>query len=141
MIYVASSWRNPKQEEVVIELKSEGHDVYDFKNPGPGKTFHWSDIDPDWELWSPVDLLEAHQHPLAIKGFEVDMEALKRSTSCLLVMPCGRSAHLELGYAAGEGKPVGIMLSSGGPELMYKMADVLINMDAVKNWAERVEGP
>ena len=141
MIYVASSWRNPKQEEVVIELKAAGYDVYDFKNPSiKDKGFSWSDIDPDWLNWSRIEFLEGLEHPLAKSGFNHDMDALKAASSCLLVMPCGRSAHLELGHAAGAGKPVGILLSSGEPELMYKMADVLINMDAVMNWAARVEG-
>ena len=32
-IYVASSWRNAYQPEVVARLRSEGHSVYDFRNP------------------------------------------------------------------------------------------------------------
>jgi hypothetical protein len=32
-IYVASSWKNNIQPEVVHELRKLGHDVYDFKNP------------------------------------------------------------------------------------------------------------
>ena len=32
-IYVASSWRNPYQPEVVAALKKAGHEVYDFRNP------------------------------------------------------------------------------------------------------------
>ena len=41
----------------------------------------------------------------------------------VLLMPCGRSAHLEAGWAIGAGKPTAILLSAGEPELMYKMAD------------------
>lgn len=32
-IYVASSWRNPYQPEVVAALRKAGHQVYDFRNP------------------------------------------------------------------------------------------------------------
>lgn len=35
-IYVASSWRNPFQQEVVNILRDLGHEVYDFKNPHMG---------------------------------------------------------------------------------------------------------
>lgn len=49
-IYVASSWRNEFQWQVVHELRRVGHEVYDFRNPKPGDDgFHWSEIDPDWE--------------------------------------------------------------------------------------------
>lgn len=37
-IYVASSWRNQYQPEVVATLRAVGHEVYDFKNPRPGGT-------------------------------------------------------------------------------------------------------
>ena len=31
-IYVASSWRDPYQPEVVAALREAGHEVYDFRN-------------------------------------------------------------------------------------------------------------
>jgi hypothetical protein len=52
------------------------------------------------------------------------MGALEDCTCCVLVMPCGRSAHLELGYAVGAGKKSIILLSDGEPELMYRMVGV-----------------
>jgi len=44
-IYVASSWRNKYQPEVVAALRKAGHEVYDFRNPddNPGG-FHWADV-------------------------------------------------------------------------------------------------
>ena len=49
-IYVASSWRNPYQPEVVAALRKAGHEVYDFRNPkdNPGG-FHWADVDENWQ--------------------------------------------------------------------------------------------
>ena len=39
----------------------------------------------------------------------------------ILVLPCGRSAHLELGYAAGLGQITGVLMNGPDePELMYK---------------------
>ena len=35
-IYVASSWRNKYQPEVVAALRKAGHEVYDFRNPKDG---------------------------------------------------------------------------------------------------------
>lgn len=123
-IYVASSWRNPYQPDVVKNLKSKGHEVYDFRNPEPGNTgFHWSQIDEDWEYWTPNEFVEGLKHPLADEGFKFDKDALDWAEACVLVLPCGKSAHLEAGYMAGQGKPVFIRLNRPvEPELMYKLA-------------------
>ncbi len=109
-IYVASSWRNPHQQTVVAELRQAGHDIYDFRNPRPGDTgFAWSEIDPDWMKWSPETFRKCLNHPIAKAGFTSDMEALTACDACVLVLPCGRSAHLELGWAAGAGKRTAIL--------------------------------
>ena len=112
-IYVASSWRNPYQQNVVMLLRHDGHEVYDFQHPTSGDTgFSWSQIDPDWKQWSTEQYKEALTHPVA--GAEV----------CVLVLPCGRSAHTEAGWMSGAGKKV-FVLTEGGeePELMYKIYD------------------
>lgn len=121
-IYVASSWRNAYQQEVVNVLRAAGHEVYDFKNPGPGKEgFAWSDIDPDWKKWSCGTFVDALQHPIAEQGFDNDFDAMQWADACVMVMPCGRSAHVEAGWMQGAGKPTIVLLSTAEPELMYKM--------------------
>jgi len=121
-IYVASSWRNNIQPQVVEALRKENHKVYDFKNPRPGDHgFHWSEIDPDWQQWDSAKFKEALNHPIAENGFNSDMKALQECDICVLVLASGRSAHLEAGYAIGAGKPTIIYLQDGEPELMYKM--------------------
>lgn len=123
-IYVASSWRNEQQPEVVQALRAVGHEVYDFRHPAPGNDgFSWSEIDPAWRNWSPDAYLAGLRHPRAEEGFFLDLDGLNWSDATVLVLPCGRSAHLEAGYAAGQGKPVIILLDETfEPELMYKMA-------------------
>lgn len=141
-IYVASSWRNTIQPAMVAALRKAGYEVYDFKNPAPGNNgFHWSDIDSQWETWTPAQLREAHQHPIAEAGFKLDMDALMAADGCVLVMPSGRSAHLEAGYAVGAGKPTVVLLAEGEPELMYKMAATVLSIeDAVKFMDELWKG-
>ncbi len=68
-------------------------------------------------------------HDLAVHGFERDFNAMLWATHCVLVMPCGRSAHLEAGWFIGMSKPTIIYLSDGEPELMYKMATRLVIND------------
>lgn len=63
------------------------------------------------------------------------MGALLECDACVLVMPCGRSAHLELGWAAGAGKDTAILLFDGEPELMYQMVDLLASdVSQVVEW-------
>lgn len=143
-IYVATSWRNEAQPGVVRLLRGEGYEVYDFRNPAPGnKGFHWSDIDPDWKNWNPCKFANALSHEVAVKGFDYDMRALQEADVVVLVMPCGRSAHLELGYAIGAGKPSAILLSDGEPELMYKMVEgvggeLFCSEDELLGWLENI---
>ncbi len=123
-IYVATSWRNRLQPYVVHTLRKEGHDVYDFRNPrSDDNGFHWSEIDPDWQQWTPEIYRKCLSHPTAEDGFASDMNALRWCEAVVAVQPFGRSASLELGWAAGAGKLTILMLAEGEPELMVKMCD------------------
>lgn len=141
-VYVASSWRNAMQAGVCAALRSAGIDHYDFKNPPHGNGgFHWSDVmgsyrraaqyetPPIEQLADQQEYIEALKHPIAEQGFESDMRALRKADCVILVLPCGRSAHLELGWATGAGVATAILLDGDlndgkvTPELMYKMVD------------------
>lgn len=139
-IYVASSWRNDSQPAIVEALRSAGHDVYDFRHPEPGNDgFRWSDIDPGWRDWAPWQYSQALKHPIAKRGFALDMNALKACDACVYVLPCGRSASLELGYAVGAGKYTAAILADGEPELMLAMVDlVALSVDDVLVWLDAV---
>ena len=124
-IYVASSWRNPYFPEVVTRLREAGHEVYDFRNPPHGGAgFHWTDVDPDAPNWTYAQYAEGLHHPLAERQFQADIDALTWADTCVLVLPCGRSAHTEAGWMAGAGKRVLAYLPEMvEPELMYKLLD------------------
>ena len=123
-IYLASSWRNDLQPGVLADLRAAGHEAYDFHNPAPGNTgFHWSAIDPAWQSWDAETYREALEHPIAKDGFEHDWNAMLASDACVLLLPCGRSAHIEAGYFVGADKLLFILLAGQNePELMYRMA-------------------
>lgn len=127
-IYVASSWRNPYQPEVVKKLRAQGHEVYDFRNPEEGNNgFAWSDIDPDWENWSTEEYKKALEHPVAKAGFKHDFDAMKWADCCVMVLPCGRSANTEAGWMKGAGKKVFVYQPiKQEPELMYKIYDGIL---------------
>lgn len=124
-IYVASSWRNSYQQDVVSFLRNKGHEVYDFRNPPHGNGgFQWSDIDPNWQQWTTEQYREALNHPIAQKGFNSDFNGMQWADVCVMVLPCGRSANTEAGWMKGAGKKVmAYSPEKEEPELMYKIYD------------------
>ena len=146
-IYVASSWRNAEQPLVVTALRDAGHEVYDFRNPPNGAGFGWEEVMPRFggphdQLVGQMDYLEALDHPRAAEGFASDFGAMKGCDTCVLVLPCGRSAHLELGWMVGAGKRTAILLDGPlvTPELMYKMVDcVAPSLDDLLMWVDLID--
>ncbi len=145
-IYVASSWRCRYQPEAVQKLRALGHEVYDFRGPGTGwgevegsdGGFHWSEVDPEWQSW-PSDVpryLAGLEHPRAVIGYNRDMDALKLADACILVNPCGQSAHAELGWASGAGKLTAAYCPEiREPDLMLKMAGHITNQwESIELW-------
>lgn len=131
-VYVASSWRNQTQPAIVQILRSAGIACYDFKHPEEATGFHWHEVMPDYvpgsEKADAGEYLKALDHPRSIQGFDNDFAAMERADAFVLVLPCGRSAHLELGWAVGQAKRTVILLDPDEdnlvtPELMYKMVD------------------
>ncbi len=104
-IYVASSWRSEYYTEVVTRLREAGHEVYDFRNPPSGDPgFKWGSVSEDYMEWTPEQYRDMLHHPKAERQFRNDIEAMEACDTCVLVLPCGRSAHTEAGWFAGRGR-------------------------------------
>ena len=125
-VYVASSWRNETRQQAVVQaLREAGHDVYDFREVS--SAFHWREAASEEQLRDPRRFRdEVLTHPLAKTAFEADMGALRSAEATVLVLPCGRSAHLELGWGARNAKSV-VLLDDpvSEPELMYLACDAI----------------
>ena len=124
-VYVASSWRNNYYSDVVAKLREAGYNVYDFRNPPSGDPgFKWGSIDPNFMDWTPSQYRDMLHHPKAERQFHNVIEAMEACDVCVLVLPCGRSAHTEAGWFAGKGKRVLTYIpEKQEPELMYKLFD------------------
>lgn len=144
-VYVASSWRNPVQGAVVEVLRAAKIDCYDFKNPEHAKGFKWREVMPSavyvgghvaQDSVPADDYVKALQHPRALEGFMHDFNAMQRADTCILVLPCNRSAHLELGWFVGQGRRTAILLDDPvTPELMYRMVNfVTTNVRDLLGW-------
>lgn len=141
-IYVASSWKNWKQEIVVTCLQGLGHKVYDFKKDG----FSWKEVMPSYDGGTvhQSEYLKALEEPRSIEGYNRDYDHLRRADATILVLPCGRSAHLELGMAIGMRQRTAIYLDgelNNGqitPDLMYKAVDhIATDMYSLVRWVNR----
>lgn len=133
-IYVASSWRNQYQPNVVERLRIAGHHVYDFRHP-PHRDggFAWHQLDSAWQSWDAEKYREVLlTHPIASHGFVADLRGMQWADTCVLVLPAGRSAHLEAGWFCGAGKNCIVLLDGGEPDLMNLLASTIcVSIDEV----------
>ena len=127
-IYAASSWRNQYQPDIVQFMQINGHEVYDFRNPPGQAGFAWRDIEEGWQEWTKEkyrDLL--FHHPKAAHGFVADFRGMMWADTCVLILPSGRSAHLEAGWFVGaQRRLIVYMPQKEEPDLMYLMAQHLV---------------
>lgn len=124
----------PYYTNTVEQLRAAGFDVYDFRNPPSGHGFKWSMVAEDYMDWSPAEYREKlNSNQLARQQLQNDIEAMESCDACVLVLPCGRSAHTEAGWFAGRGKKVVAYLpETVEPELMYGLfTDVCDSLEDV----------
>lgn len=86
----------------------------------------WKDIDPNFENWSVEQYKTGLTHPSSERQYKADLDALNWADTCVLVLPCGRSAHTEAGWMKGAGKKVIVYIPEmQEAELMYKLFDLV----------------
>lgn len=126
-IYVASSWDNPQQPAVVEELRRRGHTVSDFRHPHARDDCNvWDMLNVNRDEVTGEMLADLLDEPVVYERYREQLEAMRDADLCLLLLPSGRSAHIEAGYMKGLGKTVyvfGSVFDRLRPELMYLAFD------------------
>lgn len=106
-IYVIGSLRNEAIPEVANSLRNIGLEVFDeWYSAGPEADDFWR----KHQKGKGLTYKQALAGKAATNVFEFDKKNLDASDAALLVLPAGKSGHLELGYMAGCGKPSFILL-------------------------------
>lgn len=121
IIYLIGSLRNPEIPTIAAVLRSAGHEVFDdWYAAGPNADDHWR----DYEINRGHSFIQALDGYAAGHVFEFDKQHLDRSDAGVLVLPAGKSGHLELGYLLGQGKQGYIVLDKQPDrfDVMYKFA-------------------
>lgn len=139
-VYIAGSLRGPMVPEVANRVKAAGHDVFaDWYSPGP----HADDAWQEYERTRGRTYRDAIYGAHAQHVFAFDKRHLDECTVGVLVMPAGKSAHIELGYLAGTGKRTFVLFDEE-PErydLMYLFADyVCFSIDELLHELEHPRG-
>ena len=125
MIYVIGSMRNPAIPDIGNHLRQAGYEVFDdWFAPGPEADDYWQTYAKQ-RRQSYQEALNDHH---ARHVFDFDKYHLDRAEGAVLVMPAGRSAHLELGYMAGKGKYTAIFFPAEPDryDIMTRLATVIV---------------
>lgn len=112
-IYLIGSLRNPEIPEIGKQLAlASGLEVFtSWHSAGPDADDHLR----DYERFMGKSYSKAIRCWAATNIFRFDKFHLDRCGAGLLIMPAGKSGHLELGYLIGQGKP-GYILFQEEPE-------------------------
>ena len=120
-IYLIGSLRDKRIPEIANEIREKtGHEVFDdWFAPGPRADDHWKEY----------ETARGRSYGEALKGFAAkhiflfDKHHLDASDIGVLILPSGKSCHLELGYLAGCGKKTYVLMDDPDRyDVMYQFA-------------------
>jgi hypothetical protein len=100
--FISSRWRNKDQVmELTQKLRQKGKKVYCFFEEK-----HSVDRaqQPPEVVMAEFENLDWQHDPLVKEIFKIDLNAEKNSESLILLLPAGKSSHIEAGIAYGMGK-------------------------------------
>lgn len=125
--FIASRWRNKEQVlDLTEKLRKKKKSVYCFIE-GDGTEYALKDAE---QQYSPEAFMEKFESipnwqtdPAVKEIFDVDMNALKASEMLLLLLPAGKSAHIEAGAAYGMGKRCILIGEQKETESLYRIFD------------------
>ena len=135
-VYIASSWKNRKIVRSMAKLlRTIGHEVYDFTDP---EHFVFNMTEETQEIKSQVDWIECGKISSTQQACANDKAGLDWCDTVIMLLPCGRSAHLEAGVAIGQGKQLIIYgdLPLGEFEVTYNLTPHRYRADEWSNVLE-----
>lgn len=129
LVYVGGSLRNPRIPEIGNLLRANGYDAMDeWFTPG-------EKADDNWQAY---EALRGRTYREALLGraatniFLFDRSYLDLSDAFVAVAPYGKSAAIEMGYAAGGGIPTLLYTDGedmGRYEIMPNTVDAVVHTE------------
>lgn len=119
--FVASRWRNRDSVFALVDaLRAKKKSVYNFMENDP---YHSSEDDPE-EVMKGFEATADWKNTQMVQDiFHKDMEALKASDAVILLLPAGKSAHIEIGVAFGMQKKTILVGEQIEAESLYLIFD------------------
>jgi hypothetical protein len=100
--FVSGRWRNKANVlDLTYKIRSKGYKVYCFLEAEHSKERFNNDPEEDMKNFEKLDW---HNDPYVKNIFHNDMEAEKQSKIFVMLLPAGKSCHIEAGAAYGMGK-------------------------------------
>ena len=142
-IYIATSWRMENTAVLLAKrLREEGFKVDCFCEDRAGRcVFHWSELADKKEDIKNYDAKSFIDNPKVQRAFKEDKKWLDWADACVLLLPSGKSAHLEAGYAKGQGKKLYVLggFIKGEFDVMYNFADGLFRWEEFVSFLEALK--
>lgn len=140
-LYLIGSLRNPRIAELGNRLRKEVSDCEIFNDwlaAGPEADDEWKKYEQDRGR----TYTKALQGHAARNVFQFDKFHLDTSTHALLVLPAGKSGHMELMYAAyGIGAETAILLEQDADprwDVMYQFIPTILEKDEeIVEWLKK----
>ncbi len=119
-IYLIGSLKNAEIPKIAVQIRELGYEVFDdWFAPGPEAD--------DW--WKKYEGVRGRTYEEALKGFaarhifEFDKSHIDRADVGILILPAGKSGHMELGYMIGKGKPGYVLMDRPDRwDIMYQFS-------------------
>ena len=146
-IYLASSWKRKETVSVMHDiLVKRGHEADSFcRTDSKRVSFNWDEL-VEIMYNEGIDIRSANairmvDHWRVKEAFKEDKKYIDWADTLIMLMPCGRSAHLEAGYAAGTGKKLYIIggFEPGEFEVMYGFGDGMYEYNDIHKLLETLE--
>lgn len=123
---IVSRWRNKEQvRELVEKIRAKGKTAYSFIE-GDGEAYELKDMEgalPPEEFMQHFEKRDWQTDSAVREVFEIDLRALKNAKVCILLLPAGKSAHMEAGIAFGLGKKCILIGEQKEAESLYLIFD------------------
>ena len=130
MIYLIGSLRNPEIPSITKRLMDAGISVFsEWYGAGERADDSFKEYHKDLGR----TYLEALETDAAKIIFTFDKDHIDQADAVILVNPCGRSGHVEFGYAVGKGKKAYYLLDDPNRwDLMLQFATgIFTNLDDI----------
>lgn len=139
--FVAARYRNKENAlELARRIREGGRSVYCFVE-SRASLAHCGAIESDGEeAMQKFEAIPDWRNDVGVRDvFETDMNALKASSALVLLLPAGKSAHMETGAAYGLGKKLYLVGEQKETESLYLMFNEMFDsIDAFANALTRL---